>query len=96
MSVTTYVGIDIGSEAHVVAAVDARGDVVLRPTRCAEDADGYARLDAALAALGGPGATLVVCEATGHYWQNVVAHLWAGGWRLALVNPLRTARYGRA
>ncbi len=96
MQVTTYVGIDTGSEAHVVAAVDARGDTTRRPTRCTEDAVGYAQLDATLAAVGTPEATLVVCEATGHYWQNVVAHLWAGGWRVALVNPLRTARYGRA
>lgn len=93
MQVTTYVGIDVGSEAHVLAAVDARGDVTLRPVRCTEDAGGYARLDAALAAAGTPEATLVVCEATGHYWQNLVAHLWAGGWRVAVANPLRTARY---
>jgi transposase len=95
MQVTSYVGIDVGSEAHVLAAVDARGDVVVRPARCTEDADGYARLDAALAQAGAPEATLVVCEATGHYWQNLVAHLWAGGWRVAVVNPLRTARDGR-
>lgn len=95
MSVTAFIRVDVGSEAHVVAAVDARGDVTLRPTRCTEDADGYARLDAALAAAGTPEATLVVCEATGHYWQNLVAHLWAGGWRVAVANPLRTARYGR-
>ena len=43
--------------------------------------------------LGAPDTMLVVCEATGHYWQNVVAHLWAGGWRVAVVNALRTARY---
>ena len=95
MQVSTFVGLDIGSEAHVLAAVDAQGDVALRPTRCTEDAAGYARLDAALAAVGAPETVLVVCEATGHYWQNVVAHLWAGGWRVAVANPLRTARYGR-
>jgi len=67
--------------------------VTRRATRLTEDAAGYAQLDAALVALAPPEATLVVCEATGHYWQNVVAHLWAGGWRVALVNPLRTARY---
>jgi transposase len=93
MECTHFVGIDVGSEAHVLAAVDGRGDVVQRPVRLAEDAEGYARLDATLAAAGAPAATLVVCEATGHYWQNLVAHLWAGGWRVALVNPVRTARY---
>jgi transposase len=93
MQISTFVGLDIGSEAHVLAAVDIRGEVTLRPTRCTEDAAGYARLDVALAAVGAPESVLVVCEATGHYWQNVVAHLWAGGWHVALVNPLRAARY---
>jgi len=27
MQVTSFVGLDIGSEAHVLAAVDARGNV---------------------------------------------------------------------
>lgn len=93
MSVTTYVGLDIGAEAHLLAAVDAQGAVVQRPARLTEDAAGYAQLDAVLARLGAPDALLVVCEATGHYWQNVVAHLWAAGWRVAVVNALRAARY---
>ena len=93
MQVTTFVGLDIGSETHVLAAVNAQGDVTQRPISLAEDATGYARLDATLAALGTPATTLLTCEATGHYWQNLVAHLWAGGWRVALINPLRSARY---
>ena len=93
MHVTTFVGLDIGSATHVLAAVDAQGDVTQRPVALSEDAAGYARLDATLAGLGTPAGTLIVGEATGHYWQNVVAHLWAGGWRVALINPLRSARY---
>lgn len=93
MSVTRYVGLDIGAEAHLIAAVDPEGAVVQRPARLTEDAAGYAQLDRVLAGVGAPETTLVVCEATGHYWQNVVAHLWAGGWRVAVVNALRTARY---
>lgn len=93
MEWTHFVGIDVGSEAHVLAAVDARGEAVQRAVRITEDAEGYARLDATLAAVGAPATTLAVCEATGHYWQNLVAHLWAQGWRVALVNPVRTARY---
>jgi transposase len=93
MQVTTFVGLDIGSATHVLAAVDAQGGVVRRPLQVTEAAAGYATLDATLAALGTPATTLIVCEATGHYWRNVVAHLWAGGWRVALINPLRSARY---
>src|SRR5262245_2816591 len=35
-----YVGIDIGSEVHVVAIVDASEAVLQVPTRCTEDAAG--------------------------------------------------------
>src|SRR5216684_4425225 len=37
--------------------------------------------------------TLVVMEATGHYWQNLFAALVAQGYAVALVNPLRTHRF---
>ena len=36
-----YVGIDVGSDSHVVAAVTA---VAVKPTGIAEDAAGYAKL----------------------------------------------------
>jgi transposase len=84
------VGIDIGSETHVVAVVDAEGRTVLKPTAIAEDATGYARL---LELLGDPTEVLVVMEATGHYWQNLFATLAARGFVIALVNPLRTQRF---
>jgi len=58
-----YVGIDIGAERHVVAALDAQGAVVLRPTSFTEDAAGYDHL---LQVLGAPTDTVVVMEATGH------------------------------
>jgi transposase len=84
------IGIDIGSENHVVAVVDAEGRTGLKPTAIAEDATGYARL---LELLGDPADALVVMEATGHYWQNLFATLAARGFAIALVNPLRTQRF---
>jgi len=84
------IGIDIGSETHVVAVVDAEGRAGLKPTAIAEDATGYARL---LELLGDPTEALVVMEATGHYWQNLFATLAARGFAIALVNPLRTQRF---
>lgn len=84
------IGIDIGSETHVVAVVDAEGRTVLKPTAIAEDGTGYARL---LELLGNPTEALVVMEATGHYWQNLFATLAARGFAIALVNPLRTQRF---
>jgi len=88
--VVRAIGIDIGAENHVVAAVDDTGRVLLKPTSIPEDAQGYARL---FDLLGAPTDTLVVMEATGHYWRNLFATLAAHGFALALVNPLRTQRF---
>jgi len=85
-----FIGIDIGSEKHFYAGVDADGQVVLKSTSFTEDDVGYAKL---LAALGSPENALVAMEATGHYWQNLFAALAAAGFAVALLNPLRTARF---
>jgi transposase len=76
----------------MVALVDAEEEVLSRPTRVAEDQAGYVRLEQLLGAVDD---VLVVMEATGHYWQNVYAFLAGKGYRVALVNPLRTHRFGQ-
>jgi transposase len=85
-----FAGIDIASETHVLAIVDADGAVVLKATAFGEDAAGYQR---ALALLGTPGEVLIAMEATGHYWKNLFATLAAAGHHVALLNPLRTHRF---
>jgi len=87
-----FVGIDIGSDRHVVATVDEQGTLLQRPTAFTEDRAGYEQL---LARLGGAADTLVVMEATGHYWQNLFAALAAAGFAVALINPLRTRRFAQ-
>lgn len=87
-----FAGIDIGSDSHVVAMVNAEGTTVLKPTVFAEDAGGYEQL---LALLGSPADCLVAMEATGHYWQNVFAALAAAGFEVALLNPIRTNRFAQ-
>jgi transposase len=85
-----FVGIDIAAEEHVVAAVDETGKVILRATVFSENAAGYAKLKQL---LGTAADTLVVMEATGHYWQNVFGMLAVEGFPIALINPLRTRRF---
>ena len=87
-----FAGIDIASERHVVAVVDADGGVVVKATTFTEDATGYREL---LELLGSPAECMVAMEATGHYWQNPFAVLAAAGFRLALINPLRTNRFAQ-
>jgi transposase len=85
-----FVGIDIGAEKHFVAIVNERGEVQRKPTPFAEDSDGYRRLREL---LGAADDVLVAMEATGHYWQNLFAFLASEGFRVALLNPLRTNRF---
>lgn len=85
-----FAGIDIGAEHHVVAVVDETGALVTKSTTFAEDAAGYER---ARGVLGDPKDVLVAMEATGHYWQNLFAVLAGHGYSIALLNPLRTARF---
>ena len=85
-----FAGIDIASEKHVVAVVDERSEVVVKPRAFSEDADGYRKL---FELLGTPDELLVAMEATGHYWKNLFAALVAGGFTVALLNPLRTHRF---
>src|SRR6185312_8065901 len=85
-----FAGIDIASETHVLAIVDADGAVEVTATPFGEDAAGYAK---ALALLGDPRELLIAMEATGHYWKNLFATLSAAGHAIALINPLRTHRF---
>ena len=85
-----FAGIDIASEKHVVAIVNADGAAELKATVFTEDAAGYEKV---LALLGTPDEVLIAMEATGHYWKNLFAVLAAAGHAIALVNPLRTHRF---
>ena len=85
-----FAGIDIASETHVIAIVNADSAVALKATPFTEDATGYQK---ALALLGAPGEVLIAMEATGHYWKNLFAVLAAAGHTIALLNPLRTHRF---
>lgn len=85
-----FIGIDIASEKHVVAVIDAEGAVLVKPTRFTEDVSGYEKL---LELIGPAEGALVALEATGHYWQNLFATLVASGFAVALLNPLQTRRF---
>jgi transposase len=87
-----FAGIDIASETHTVAIVEADGSPIARPMPFAEDDGGYEKL---LALLGEPKGCFVAMEATGHYWQNLFAVLAAAGYEIGLLNPLRTRRFAQ-
>lgn len=85
-----YAGIDVASEKHFVAVISGEGEVLKKAQPFAEDDEGYAHL---FETLGDKGDVLVAMEATGHYWKNLFAALAAEGYRVAVINPLRTRRF---
>lgn len=85
-----FVGIDIASEKHFVAVLDANEGVLVKSTPFIEDADGYEKL---FRLLGEPTDLLVVMEATGHYWKNLFASMTARNFAVAVINPLRSKRF---
>ena len=87
-----FVGIDIARHTHLVAIVDEALAVLLKPTPVTEDAEGYEKLTLL---LGSPADTVVVMEATGHYWRNLFAFLCGRRFSCAVVNPLRVRRFAQ-
>jgi transposase len=85
-----FAGIDIGGERHAVAVVNEDGALLVKSTFFGEDAAGYQRVRDL---LGDPHDCLVAMEATGHYWRNLFAFLVGQGFKVALLNPLRTRRF---
>lgn len=85
-----FAGIDIASEKHFVAVVDAASNELVKSKPFNEDAEGYEKL---FELLGQPEGVFVAMEATGHYWKNLFAALAAKGFQVALLNPLRTNRF---
>jgi len=64
-----FIGIDVGSQNHLVAIVNEVVQVLLEPTSFAEDAGGYDKLRKL---LGEPTGCLVAMETTGHYGKNLL------------------------
>jgi transposase len=85
-----FIGIDVGSQNHLVAIVNEVVQVLLKPTSFAEDAGGYDKLRKL---VGEPTACLVAMEATGHYGKNLLLTLVGWGFPVAVLNPLRARRF---
>jgi transposase len=88
-----YVGIDIGSEKHFVAALDDQHQVAVKAKGFTEDDEGYAKLLELLPAASDE--VLIGMEATGHYWMNLYGFLTERGFSVVVINPLRTRRFAQ-
>ena len=83
-----YVGVDVAKADHCLGAIDAQGQVVLKPVRFTQDAEGFARLAGLLRRLGPPEEVVVGMEATGHYWVLLAEELQRLGYPPQVFNPI--------
>ena len=91
----SFIGIDIAKEFHVAAVVDASGSPVA-DTTFTNVAAGFALLAEWLAGLGlNPSNAFVCMESTGHYHRLLLRRLTTDGWRVSVVNPVRTDAFRR-
>lgn len=89
-----YLGIDVSLKSHRCALLDAEGEKVQNSFSIDASFEGFAQLLATLQMRGVPKEDLTIgLEATGHLWENLLAHLESKGFTVKLLNPFQTNRY---
>jgi len=86
--VDIFVGVDIGKGFHCAAAINARGEVLLKPVKVPASAEGFAAFEERLRQLGDKSALLIGLEASGHYWMSLWRFLLERDWTVQVFNPV--------
>jgi transposase len=85
------VGIDIGKRKHAAAAISCQGELIAKLDAFGNTREGFDLLEKqVLRKAGGPAKTLVVMEATGHYWICLYHELTQRGYDCVVLNPIQT------
>lgn len=85
------VGIDIGKLKHVAAAILPDGTRHVGTVTYPATRAGVDQLERSLLVpIGGPVDTIVVMEATGHYWMTLYFELKSRGYDCYVLNPIQT------
>ena len=90
-----FVGVDIGESFHCAAAINGRGNVLLKPVKVLASAEGFAAFEARLRQLGDKTAVLIGLEASGHYWMSLWRFLLERDWQVEVFNPLLSSKSAR-
>jgi transposase len=89
---TRFCGIDIGKDKHVACILDADGTPLVRSQSFLNNGAGYQTILDRLRQAGGAAEVLIGLEATGHYWYALHDFLTREGYRVAVLNPIQTAK----
>ena len=86
-----FVGIDIAKKSHEVAAIDGKGNIVIKPFKFSNSMKGFEKLLTALRSLSDDLSDLELgMEATGHYWLNLYTRLVECGYTVHVINPVQS------
>lgn len=71
-----YVGVDIAKLNHFASAISSDGEILIKPFKFTNDADGFHMLVSKLISLKAePDSIINGLESTAHYGDNLVLHL---------------------
>jgi transposase len=90
-----FVGVDIGKSFHCAAAINARGNVLLKPVKVIASAEGFTAFEGRLRQLGDKNSLLVGLEASGHYWVTLWRFLLERDWQVEVFNPVLSSKNAR-
>ena len=94
-SASIFVGVDIGKGFHCAAAINTRGNVLLKPVKVLASAEGFAAFEARLRQLGEKISLLIGLEASGHYWMSLWRFLLERDWQVQVFNPVLSSKNAR-
>ena len=90
-----FVGVDIGKSFHCAAAINARGNVLLKPLKVLASGEGFTAFEGRLRQLGEKTAVLIGLEASGHYWMSLWRFLLERDWQVQVFNPVLSSKSAR-
>jgi len=89
-----YIGVDIHKRLHEIAMVDETGTIRGKTFRIKNSHEGLAQLFGRIERVNPHGEPLLFAmEATGPYWLVLHSHLCDAGYRIVVMNPLRSSAY---
>lgn len=85
-----YVGIDIAKLNHFASALSSDSEVLIEPFKFTNDSDGFFMLLSKLSSFD-KDSIIIGLESTAHYGNNLLMLLVPKGYKVVVINPIRTA-----
>ena len=85
-----YVGIDIAKQTHYASIMNSDGEILVEAFSFSNDHSGFQKLLKHLSSF--PKENILIgMESTAHYAENLTCFLFTRGFKICIINPIRTA-----